>query len=134
MRGINQRWVRKSPYSVRETADRLLAKLAEFPEVMIVADVDQRKTAELSGKEVDDVVCLLFQNTKLVGTLLSANIEVGFELPIKALIWKAEDGQVWIRCNDIDHMNEAYQLNGGGGAIDAIYSLLPGWLDHTVSQ
>lgn len=134
MEGINQRWVRKSPYSVRETADRLLAKLADFPEVMIVADVDQRKTAELSGKQVDDVVCLLFQNTKLVGNLLSANIEVGFELPIKALIWKARDGQVWIRCNDIDHMNEAYQLNGGGGAIDAIYNLLPDWLDHTVSQ
>lgn len=134
MEDINQRWVRKSPYSVRETADRLLSRLAEFPEVMIVADIDQRNIAALSGVEVDDVICLLFQNTKLVGSLLSANIEVGFELPIKALVWKGQDGQVWIRCNDIDHMNEAYQLNGSNGAIDAIYNLLPDWLDYTVSQ
>jgi hypothetical protein len=83
--------------------------------------------------KIDDAVCLMFQNTKLVGSLLSSKIEVGFELPIKAFIWKAEDGQVWIRCTDINHMNDFYQLNGGYGAIDAIYSLLPGWLDHILT-
>ncbi|MCT4706715.1 DUF302 domain-containing protein [Enterobacteriaceae bacterium H16N7] len=133
MQNIHQRWIRKSPHSVRETADRLLAKLAEFPEVMIVADVDQQKVAALSNKKVDEAVCLLFQDTKLVGNLLASNIEVGFDLPIKAFIWKAKDGQVWIRCNDIDQMDDFYTLNGGNGAIEAIYSLLPGWLDHTVS-
>lgn len=126
-------WTRKSPYSVRVTADRLLSKLAEFPEVMIVADVDQQKVAALSGKVVDDAVCLMFQNTKLVGSLLSSNIEVGFELPIKAFIWKAKDGQIWIKCTDIDHMNDVYKLDGGQGAINAIYSLLPDWLDYAVS-
>lgn len=134
MKNINQRWVRKSPYSVRETADRLLAKLAEFPEVMIIAEVDQQQVATLSNKKVNDIICLLFQNSKLVGSLLASNIEVGFELPIKAIIWQAEDGQVWIRCTDIDDMNQRYQLDGGQGAIEAIYGLLPGWLDHTVSD
>ena len=134
MNNIHQRWIRKSPYSVRETADRLLAKLAEFPEVMIVADVDQQKIAELSGRNIDAAVCLIFQNTHLVGSLLSSNVEVGFELPIKAFIWKGEDGHVWIRCTDIDNMDDAYGLNGGMGAINAIYGLLPGWLDHTVSN
>ncbi|MFP2237286.1 hypothetical protein ACLEX4_01890 [Pseudescherichia vulneris] len=134
MQGINQRWVRTSPYSVRETADRLLAKLAEFPEVMIIADVDQQKVAALSNKIVDEAVCLLFQNTHLVGSLLSSNIDVGFELPIKAFIWKTEDGRVQIRCTDIDHMNDFYHLNGGFGAIDTIFNLLPDWLDHTVSK
>lgn len=129
----NMRWTRKSPYSVRATADRLLNKLAEFPEVMIVADVDQKKVAALSDKVVNDAVCLMFQNTKLVGSLLSGNIEVGFELPIKAFIWKAKDGQVWIKCTDIDHMNDFYKLDGGLGAIDAIYGLLPDWLDYAVS-
>ena len=126
-------WTRKSPYSVRVTADRLLSKLAEFPEVMIVADVDQQKVAALSGKVVDDAVCLMFQNTKLVGSLLSSNIEVGFELPIKAFIWKAKDGQIWIKCTDIDYMNDVYNLDGGQGAINAIYSLLPDWLNYAVS-
>ena len=126
-------WTRKSPYSVRVTADRLLSKLAEFPEVMIVADVDQQKVAALSGKVVDDAVCLMFQNTKLVGSLLSSNIEVGFELPIKAFIWKAKDGQIWIKCTDIDYMLDVYNLDGGQGAINAIYSLLPDWLNYAVS-
>lgn len=129
----NMRWMRKSPYSVRVTADRLLSKLAEFPEVMIVADVDQREVSALSDKEVEDAVCLMFQNTKLVGNLLSSNIEVGFELPIKAFIWKAKDGQVWIRCTDIDYMNDFHKLEGGNGAIEAIYGLLPDWLDHAVN-
>lgn len=133
MQNVNQRWIRKSPYSVRDTADRLLAKLKEFPEVMIVADVDQQKVAALSNKNINDAVCLMFQNTKLVGSLLSSNIDVGFELPIKAYIWKDKNEEIWIRCTDIDHMNDFYRLNGGMGAIDAIYSLLPSWLDHTVS-
>lgn len=133
MQNVNQRWIRKSPYSVRDTADRLLTKLKEFPEVMIVADVDQKKVAALSDKKINDAICLMFQNTKLVGSLLSSNIDVGFELPIKAYIWQDKNKEVWIRCTDIDHMNDFYQLNGGVGAIDAIYSLLPNWLDHTVS-
>lgn len=128
------RWIRKSPHSVKKTADRLLTKLDEFPEVMRVARVDQQEVAKISGKKVNEAECILIQNTTLVGKLLNANLEAGFELPIKIFIWQADDRQVWIRCTDIDYLNDAYQLNGADGAIDAIYSLLPNWLDYMVSH
>lgn len=131
---INEgRWVRKSSNSVKETADRLFTKLDAFPEVMRVARLNQQEVAGLSGKEVNSTECLLIQNTALVGKLLSANIEAGFELPIRVFIWQADDGQVWVRCTDIDHLDSAYQLNGADGAIAAINSLLPDWLDYMVA-
>lgn len=129
----NQKYLRQSPYSVKETAERLLGKLAEYPSIMIVARVDQRKVSEYIDVKINDAECLLFQNRALVGKIVSTNIDAGFELPIKAFIWQADSGQVWIRCTDITHMNDAYELNGAHGAISAIYSLLPAWLDYTVS-
>ncbi|WP_455427078.1 DUF302 domain-containing protein [Dryocola sp. LX212] len=129
----NSKWLRQSPYSVKETADRLLGKLAEYPSVMIIARVDQKKVAEFRDIKIREAECLLFQNCALVGKIISTNIEAGFDLPIKVFIWKADDGQVWIRCTDIDHMNNAYDLNGADGAVTEIYHLLPGWLDYTVS-
>lgn len=127
------RWVRKSSNSVKETADRLFTKLDAFPEVMRVARLNQQDIAMVSGKDVNAAECLLIQNTTLVGKLLSANLEAGFELPIRVFIWQADDGQVWVRCTDIDHLDSAYQLNGADGAIAAINSLLPDWLDYMVA-
>lgn len=129
----DNKWLRRSPYSVKETAERLFRKLAEHPSVMIVAHVEQNMIAEMAGKSIKDIECLMFQNRALVGKILSTNIEAGFELPIKALIWEDNAGQVWLRCTNIDRLNEEYDLQGAEGAIDAIYTLLPAWLDHSVS-
>jgi uncharacterized protein (DUF302 family) len=129
----DNKWLRRSPYSVKETAERLFQKLAEHASVMIIAHVEQNMIAEMAGKSIKDIECLMFQNRALVGKILSTNIEAGFELPIKALIWEDNAGQVWLRCTNIDRLNEEYDLQGAEGAIDAIYTLLPAWLDHSVS-
>ncbi|QDH78545.1 DUF302 domain-containing protein [Echinicola soli] len=128
------KWVRESPYSVKETADRLMAILKQYPTVLFIARIDQQKNAKSQGVGIDEMETLLFQNNALVGALFKANPEAAFELPIKATIWKDAKGKVQLRITDIDRLDKEYGLNGAFGAIAIIYDLLPPWLDILVSD
>lgn len=128
------KWMRKSPYSVKVTMDRLQEILKEYPEVYKYDRIDQQEVAKVSGENIRPVEVAFFQNSTLVGKLLAANIEVAQVLPIKATVWEDENGQVWIHTIDMDKLNEEYKLNGAEGAIQSIFKLLPVWLDRTVEK
>ncbi|QEM81840.1 DUF302 domain-containing protein [Halomonas binhaiensis] len=127
-------WKWKSPYSVRVTVDRLLAVVDRYPEVLKYDRIDQQAVAKISGHSILPAETVFFQNSKLVGKLLSTNIMAMEQLPIKTIIWEDESGKVWLKTVDIDYMNEHYNLNGGDGAIQAIYDLLPGWVEEAVQE
>ena len=127
----NYKWERDSPYSVKETADRLLVILKNYPAVVIISRINQQENAKLQGVEIDDLETLLFQNNALVGAIFSANPEAAFSLPIKATIWKDKTDIVRIRVTDIEQLDKIYGLNG---AIEIICDLLPPWLDILVSD
>jgi len=122
---MNTKWLWKSAYSAPETLDRLLKILDKYPEVLQYSRIDQQKVAAMSGENIRPVECVFFQNSKLVGKILQANIEAAAELPIKAMVWEDKHHQVWIKTTDIDALNEQYHLNGADGAIKSIHELLP---------
>lgn len=128
------KWKRQSPYSVKVTMDRLMEVLKEYPEVFKYNRIDLQEVAKISGKHIKPVEVAFFQNSTLVGKLLFANIEAAQLLPIKATVWEDEKGKVWIQTTDMDYLNEHFKLDGADGAIDAIYKLLPGWLDRIVEK
>nr|WP_300309399.1 DUF302 domain-containing protein [Halomonas sp.] len=127
-------WKWKSPYSVKVTVDRLLAVVGRYPEVLKYDRIDQQAVAKVSGHDIRPAETVFFQNSKLVGKLLGTNIMVMEQLPIKTIVWEDESGQVWLQTPDIDHMDEHYNLNGGDGAIQAIYDLLPGWVEEAIQE
>ncbi|MCH5598898.1 DUF302 domain-containing protein [Niabella ginsengisoli] len=130
----NYKWTRESPYSVKETAERLKAILKHYPTVLFINQIDQQANAKSQGVDIDEMQTLLFQNNALVGALFRANPEAAFELPIKALIWKDAKGKTYIKVTDIDRLDKKYGLNGAYGAIQIIYDLLPPWLDILISD
>ncbi|WP_057657516.1 DUF302 domain-containing protein [Pseudoxanthomonas dokdonensis] len=130
---VNQ-WRWKSPHSVQVTVDRLLKVVDRYPEVLKYDRIDQKAVARISGFDIRPAETVYFQNSKLVGSLLSTNIKVLEQLPIKTIVWEDDSGQVWLQTPNIDYMDEHYQLNGGKGAIQAIYNLLPGWVEEAVSE
>lgn len=128
------KWLRKSPYSVRETADRLEKIVTSYPTVYLVARLDQKKNAEPFGVRIEEAETLLFQNNALIGKLIRTNTDISFHLPIRAAIWKNREGGVMIRTTDFDALDRDLSLNGADGAMKIIHSLLPAWLDIVVSE
>ena len=127
-------WKWKSPHSVKVTVDRLLGVVNRYPEVLKYDRIDQQAVAKLSGHDIRPTEVVFFQNSKLVGSLLSANVKAAEQLPIKTIVWEDADRQVWLQTTNIDYLDSHYDLKGGGGAIQAIYDLLPAWVEETVQK
>ncbi|MFC5607247.1 DUF302 domain-containing protein [Variovorax soli] len=127
-------WKWKSPYSVKTTVDRLLAVVNRYPEVLKYDRIDQQAVAKISGHDIRPTEVVFFQNSKLVGKLLTANVLAARELPIKTVVWEDDKGQVWLQTTNIDYLDSHYGLKGGDGAIQAIFDLLPGWVEETVAK
>ncbi|QEM82514.1 DUF302 domain-containing protein [Halomonas binhaiensis] len=128
------KWLFKSPYSVKETIDRLLKAIDKNPEVLQYDRIDQQAVSRIAGKEVRPAECVFFQNSELVGLLLSLNIRTAEVLPMQAVAYEDDEGQVWLVTNNPNYMDEHYNLNGGGGLIAQINVLFPGWIAQALDD
>lgn len=90
---------KKSAHSVKDTLDRLAAVLKKKG-LTIFARVNHGAGAKKSGIELRPTELLLFGNPKLGSHLLTSKQTAGIDLPMKALAWKDEKGQVWLTYND----------------------------------
>ncbi|HAV1831701.1 TPA: DUF302 domain-containing protein [Enterobacter hormaechei subsp. steigerwaltii] len=128
------KWRFRSPHSVSETIDRLLKAVDKNPEVLQYERIDQQAVSRLSGKDVKPVVYVSFQNSLLVGQLLSLNIRTAEVLPMQVVAYEADDGQVWLVTNNPDYMDSHYNLQGGNGVIRQIHDLFPRWVEQALSE
>lgn len=94
---------KKSPYSVSETLDRLEA-VVKKKGITIFVRVDHTAGAKKVGMELRPTQLLIFGNPKLGSPLMQSNQKVGIDLPMKALAWQDENGQVWLTYNDPAYM------------------------------
>lgn len=85
--------VKKSPYTVAKTLDRLTAVL-ESKGITIFARVDHAAGAQKAGLSLPPTEVLIFGNPKLGTPLMTANRRIGLDLPMKALAWEDDTGQV----------------------------------------
>lgn len=129
----NNKWLFKSPYSVKETIDRMLAAVKQNPDVAIYERIDQQAIAKKNGVEVRPCETVSFQNTKLVGPLLELSIRTAEILPMQIVAYEKEDGQVWLVTNNPQYMNDHYELKDDKGIIDKILTLFPGWVEEALS-
>jgi uncharacterized protein (DUF302 family) len=84
-----------SKHSVPETIDRL-AKIAESKGLRIFARIDHGKGAAEVGLPLRPTQLLLFGHPKGGTPLMQDRQTAGLDLPLKALAWEDEKGQVWL--------------------------------------
>jgi uncharacterized protein (DUF302 family) len=84
-----------SRHSVPETIDRL-AKLAESKGLRIFARIDHGKGAAEVGLPLRPTQLLLFGHPKGGTPLMQDRQTAGLDLPLRALAWEDEKGQVWL--------------------------------------
>lgn len=112
----------KSPHPVMETLDRVdtAAKAAGF---FIVARVDHSGAAEGVGLKLRPTVLSIFRKPQGGTPLMQCDQRTGIDLPLKALAWQDEAGQVWLGMADPAVLKKRYGL---GPACDAPIAAMQG--------
>jgi len=102
--------VRPSPYTVKETVDRLQEFLLQHG-ATIYARIDQQDELGKSGQTIAPLEFLLFGNPKAGGPVMIENRLTALDLPLKIIAW--EDGQqkVWVAYNDSSYIRERFDLS-----------------------
>ena len=90
---------KKSPHSVAVTLDRLEAVLKE-KSVTIATRWSHDAGAAKAGIALRPTELLIFGNPKLGSHFFTSQQTAGIDLPMKALAWQDEAGQVWLTYND----------------------------------
>jgi uncharacterized protein (DUF302 family) len=98
-----------SPYSVKETMDRLAGFLKEHG-VTIYSRIDQQSEVQKAGKSILPLEFLMFGNPKAGGPLMEANPMSALELPLKIIAWQDKEGKTWIAYNEAQYIEERYAL------------------------
>ena len=112
---------RISAYSVPETLDRLEAALRQQG-VKIFARIDQQAEAQGAGLTLRPTQLLIFGSPQAGTPLMSAFPTLALDLPLKALAWEAEDGQVSLLTNRPDYLQSRHGLpKPPFGAMEAIF-------------
>lgn len=90
---------KKSHFSVKVTLDRLENALRKKG-ITIVTRWSHHAGAEKAGIPLRPTELLIFGNPKLGSHFFTSQQTAGIDLPMKALAWKDEKGQVWLTYND----------------------------------
>jgi len=102
--------VRKSPYTVKETMDRLQTAL-EQQHVTIYARIDQQQELQKTGQVMPPLEFLLFGNPKAGGPVMIENPMAALDLPLKAIAWQDEQQVVHIAYNNASYIKNRYSLS-----------------------
>ena len=93
----------KSKYSVKETMDKFEA-VAKSKGMNIFARINHAAGAKKVGQELRPTELLIFGNPKGGTPLMKCSQSFAIDLPLKALAWQDESGQVWLGVNDIEKL------------------------------
>ena len=98
----------KSP--VTETADRL-ESLLRAKGMKIFSRIDQAAEARAVGLAMRPMILMLFGNPAAGTPLMIRYPSLAMDLPLKALIWEAEDGKVWLSHNSAEFLQQRHGLD-----------------------
>jgi uncharacterized protein (DUF302 family) len=111
-----------SPQPVEATIDRLLAAL-ENRGIQLLARVEHARAARAVGLELADEQVLIFGNPRVGTLLMQADPTVGYELPMRMLVWD-EAGQTTVAYRDPRELRSDYQLADSADVLERMAALL----------
>jgi uncharacterized protein (DUF302 family) len=112
-----------STHSVAVTTDRL-AKIVTEKGFTVVARINHAAAAKKIGTDLRPTELLIFGNPKVGSALMSSQQSVGIDLPVKVLVWQAEDGTVWVGYNDPAYLVERHSIGDRQKVVDTMSGAL----------
>lgn len=89
----------KSAHSAKDSMDRLESAVKQKG-LNVFARIDHAAGAAKIGKKLRPTELLIFGNPQGGTPFMECGQTVGIDLPLKALVWQDEAGQVWLGYND----------------------------------
>ena len=96
-----------SRYTVPETLARLQSILKEKA-LTVFALIDHSGEAEKAGLTMRPTQLLIFGSPKGGTPLMVASPRLAIDLPLKALAWQDEHGQVWLSYNSPEYLQQRH--------------------------
>jgi uncharacterized protein (DUF302 family) len=98
-----------SRHSVEETLSRL-EDVIRAKGLTIFTLIDHSGEAEKIGLKMQEAKLVIFGSPKAGTPLMIASPLIGLDLPLKALIWKDNEGRVWVSYNSVSYIANRYNL------------------------
>ena len=114
---------RLSPYSVSETLSRLSNEVKKHGGE-IFATIDHARNAAKVSEKFNEMQVLLLGNPLKGTDLMRNNPTIGFELPLRAMAWKDNQGQVWLSFTNLPELSKEYKITGQDKLIKQIHNAL----------
>ncbi len=99
----------RSTHTVDQTVDRIKSLLAAKG-VTLFALVDHSGEAARVGLRLRPTKLLIFGTPRAGTALMDAVPTIAIDLPLKVLVWQADDGVVWIGYNTPDYLAKRHGL------------------------
>lgn len=100
---------KKSQYSVSETLDRMEKALKEKG-IPVALRWSHSERAKEAGIPLRPTELLMFGNPKLGSHFFTSKQTSGIDLPLKALAYEDENGQVWLTYNDPQYIAKRHGI------------------------
>ncbi len=117
----------RSRYPVPETVDRLAAA-ARMAGNTIFARIDHAANAAAAGLTMPPTQVLIFGNGAAGTPLMLASPLVALDLPLRFLVWQADDGETRIAWSDPLYYAARYALKGHEPQLAAMGRALAGFV------
>ncbi len=98
-----------SPYSVSETVERVVKLLTERG-LTLFARIDHSGGAAAVGLAMPPTELLIFGNAKAGTPLMLAAPTLAIDLPLKALAWQDDAGEVRLSFNTTEYLQKRHNL------------------------
>lgn len=115
----------KSPYSAAQTVKRL-EQVVKKKGLKLFARINHAAGAAKIGVKLRPTEVLIFGNPKGGTPLLQCAQTTGIDLPLKALVWQDEAGQVWLGYNDPAWIAARHQATGCDAVVQNLSKALAG--------
>lgn len=122
----------KSPYSAKETMDRL-EKIVRQRGLKVFARINHAAGAAQVGKTLRPTEVLIFGNPQGGTPFMECEQSVGIDLPLKALVWEDSSAQVWLGYNDPEYLAKRHEVPNCQAAA-ALRKALAGLSEATVAK
>lgn len=122
----------KSPYSATETMNRLEV-IVKQKGLNVFARIDHAAGAAKVNKTLRPTELLIFGNPQGGTPFMECAQSVGIDLPLKALTWEDQEGQVWVSYNDPEYLAQRHQVADCPVAAN-LKKALSGFAEATIAK
>jgi uncharacterized protein (DUF302 family) len=122
---------KQSENSVAHTMDKLESLVASKGFNVFVR-INHAAGAASVGQALPPAELLIFGNPKVGSALMSSEITVGLDLPVKVLVWEDGQGRVWLAYNDPRYLAERHDIMNRPEVIERMSEVLLKFTDVAV--